>query len=105
MKRAKHKAPEYPRIFDLFDDPSEDIRRDASVFDGPSCFNGRVRLQRYRVTVESIDESKDVYAERLRILWRGTDNYNDRDCLKREAKALGIELAHDEFGAGVKKGA
>jgi hypothetical protein len=102
-KPSKANAPAYPRVYEMYHDPAYDLRKDANVFSRPDCFNGVVRLRRYRITVEPIDESNDVLAERLRQLWRATSNHHHYDVLKREAKSLGIELAHNEFGAFAKR--
>lgn len=66
--------------------------------------NSHASIRRYRITVELIDEPKEVLAERLRMLWRGTTNGYDQDTLLREAKRLDVELDPKEFGADVKKG-
>lgn len=58
----------------------------------PSCFNGQVNIRKYRVTVETIDESKEVLAERLLKLWRECDNHHHWLPLQTVAKDLGIEL-------------
>jgi hypothetical protein len=62
----------------------------------PSCFNGIVSVRKYRVTVEEVEEPKDVLIERVRKLWRETKNHHDWNPLKDEAKILGIELSHEE---------
>ena len=36
--------------------------------DYPSCFNGMVRVKRYKVTIEGIEEPKEVLCERLEKL-------------------------------------
>jgi hypothetical protein len=58
----------------------------------PSCFNREVRVVRYRVTIEEIEEPLDVLAERLRMLWETSRNIHDYDPLISEATRLGIEL-------------
>ncbi|MEK6879597.1 MAG: hypothetical protein AABY22_08320 [Nanoarchaeota archaeon] len=36
----------------------------------PSCFNSTVRILKYKVTCELIEEPKEVYAERLNKIWK-----------------------------------
>ena len=60
----------------------------------PSCFNGIVSVKKYRVTVEEIEEPKEVIAERLRKLWEECRNHRHWGPLKEAAKELGINLEH-----------
>ena len=59
-------SPAYPKVIETYREP---WLRDV-VQDEPSAFNGDVRIQRYRVTVELIEEPIDVLRDRLRKLWR-----------------------------------
>lgn len=68
------------------------------IHDEPSCFNRKVAIRRYRVTVEEIEEPKEVLAERLRKLWIKCDNHHHWELLQRVAKGLGVELDPKEFG-------
>ena len=67
--------------------------------DEPSCFNGIVRVRRWRIVAELVDEPVEVIAERLRKLWRESDNHHHWEPLKRAAASVGVELGADEFGA------
>lgn len=58
----------------------------------PSSFNGWVRIKRYRITVEEIEEPKEVLCERLQKLWDECDNSHQWESLKATAKNLGYEL-------------
>lgn len=58
----------------------------------PSSFNGWIRIRKYRVTVEPIDEPKDVLQERLQALWDNCDNHHHCSPIRAEAKKLGYEL-------------
>ena len=60
--------------------------------DYPSCFNGMVRVKRYKVTIEEIEEPKEVLCERLEKLWCESDNYHDYEPLVEAAKQLGYEF-------------
>lgn len=58
----------------------------------PSCFNSTVRVQQFKVTIEPIEESKEVYQERLQKLWDECDNHHHWLPLESKAKELGVEL-------------
>jgi hypothetical protein len=63
----------------------------------PAYWNFLV-LRRYRVTVELIDEPRDVLVERLRKLWRQDSNAHHSDTFKEAAEELGIVLDPKEYG-------
>lgn len=58
----------------------------------PSCFNSMVRVRRYKVTVELVDEPKEVIQARIQKLYDETTNMHYREPLKVEAKKYGFEL-------------
>jgi hypothetical protein len=58
----------------------------------PSSFNGWVRVVKYKVTFEEIEEPIEVYRERLQKLWDECDNMRHWDPIKATAKKYGIEL-------------
>lgn len=58
----------------------------------PSCFNGEVAFERYRVTVERIEEPDEVLVARLVDLWETSDNIHDAPPLQKAAKWLGASL-------------
>lgn len=66
----------------------------------PSCFNGDVRIHKYKVIVEPINESKEILAERLQKLWDECDNTHHWTPLKNAANRIGYEL---RGSAGNKK--
>ncbi len=68
----------------------------------PSCFNGMVRIKKYKITCELIEEPKEVYAERLQKLWDESDNHHNHFPLQSRAQKLGIELK-GSFGSKAKK--
>lgn len=89
------KQPEYPKVIETFNPPlSFNITKQIE----PSCFNGMVRVRRYRVTVEEIEEPKEVIAGRLLKLWRECDNSHHYSPLMAEAKRVGVELPSDQLG-------
>jgi DNA helicase HerA-like ATPase len=60
--------------------------------DEPSCFNGNVRVRKYRVTVELIDEPEEVIRERIQKLWDECNNHHHWQPLKNAAKQYGLDL-------------
>lgn len=54
----------------------------------PSCFNGMVRIRKYRVTAELIEEPRDVLVYRLQKLWEKSESHHDSHPLQAEAKKL-----------------
>jgi len=64
----------------------------------PSCFNGNVSIEKFRVTVEKIEEPKEVLIARLQKLWSECDNHHHWQPLQWWAKKLGVELKHDYRG-------
>jgi len=42
----------------------------------PSCFNSIVEVEKYRVTIEKIEEPKEVYQKRLQKLWDECTNHH-----------------------------
>lgn len=68
----------------------------------PSCFNGDVRVRRYRITVEEITEPDDVIAARIQKLWDESDNHHHYDPLRRAAAEIGYELQGDRGGKRAK---
>ena len=60
--------------------------------DNTSCFNGMVNVEKYRITIEKIEETKEVYKDRLQKLWGECDNHHHWTPLQEKAKELGVEL-------------
>ena len=58
----------------------------------PSRFNANVRVVKYKITVEQIDEPLDVIQARIKKLWDECDNRNDRPALKEVAKKYNMDL-------------
>jgi len=67
------------------------------TFNEPSSFNGDVKIIKYKVRVEQVEEPKEVYQERLQKLWDEEDNYHHYDPIKNMANRLDINLIGD-FG-------
>ena len=58
----------------------------------PSRFNGIVSFRRWKITVEPVEESRDVLVERLTKLYRECDNIHHRAPLHRAAAEIGWNL-------------
>lgn len=67
-----------------------------------SCFNGNVSIRKYKITIEPIEESNEILAERLQKLWDECDNHHHWTPLKNVAKQIGYEL-QGNFGSARKK--
>ena len=57
-----------------------------------SCFNGKVSIRKYKITIEPIEESNEILSERLHKLWDECDNYHHLGPLKKVAEQIGYEL-------------
>ncbi len=57
----------------------------------PSAINGQVNVVRYKITIEPIDEPKEV-AKRLKKLWRENTNSHLFGPIREEAERHGVEL-------------
>lgn len=60
--------------------------------DEPSCFNGRVRVVKYRVTVEKVEEPIEVIHARLQKMWDECSNHHHREPLAHMGLKYGIDL-------------
>lgn len=96
-KPAKPAPPAYPIVFETFRAVGVWERNQMEQVH-PSAFNGQVRVKRYRVTIEEIEESDEVIRERLLKLWREDGNYHHVDPLRAMAKKYGLELNMEDFG-------
>jgi hypothetical protein len=104
-RRRLLKPPPEPavHVIETFLKPFYDVDRLAR-HDTPSCFNQTVAIQKYRVTVERIEEPVEVYHERLKKLWHESDNHHNGDALKAAADKLGLELSYHDFGKASRSG-
>lgn len=60
--------------------------------DKPSCFNGEVRVRKYRVIFEPVDEPIEVLQQRVQKLWDECDNFHNCEPLRDIAIELEYEL-------------
>lgn len=79
-----------PVVFETFTDIPRLVRQ--ATQDEPSHLNNEIRVQRYRVTIELIEEPDEVIRERLLALEAERGHIDKHRCIKAEAKRLGIDL-------------
>lgn len=58
----------------------------------PSCFNGMVSVEKYRVTIEKVQEPIESIRARLQKMWDECDNHHHREPLARAGLKYGIDL-------------
>jgi hypothetical protein len=83
--------PEYPMSIETFRKVSGYELSNLNQSE-TSVLNGWVRVEKYRVTVERIEEPVEVYAERLQKLWDESNNPHDYSPLQNKAKQLVVTL-------------
>mgnify|MGYP006370780029 FL=1 len=106
-KAYAHPSPPAPPV-------AAAVRRDFTTFmpvdnysasqmtqDAPSSFNGMVRVRRYRVTVELVDEPIETIRARIVDLWERNDNHHQWDAIRTEAARYGLDLT--PYARGSKK--
>ena len=86
--------PEYPKSVETFShfSANEILARPLTE---PSCFNGMVRVVKYRITVEEVEEPIEVIHERLQKLWDESTNWHNRMPLEMAAKKYGYVFKND----------
>lgn len=97
--QRKPKRFDPPVVIETFKRPGyHDIRQYVdSPFDAPWCHNDSVGVRRYRITIELIEETEEVLAERVLSLWRGAANFRQVEPLRAEAAKYGLVLRQEEF--------
>lgn len=58
----------------------------------PSAFNREVRIKKFKVTIEPIEEPNEVYCQRVQQLWDYCDNHHNWTPIQKVAKELGYAL-------------
>lgn len=100
-KRQDQKVPPppaYPMSVETFQViGSYDLHRMTTS--EPMCWNGEVKVERYRVTIEKIEEPVEVIHERLRKLWREATNPHHWGPIRAKAKEFGLVLDEKEMGS------
>lgn len=96
MKVSKEIAPEsFNAIVETFNPPGSYILGELERANKPSCFNSVIRIAKYKITVEKIEEPIEILQARLQELWDTSENWHHGDALRRKAKELGFELQGD----------
>lgn len=91
-KAPPNGPPEFtPVVIETFHEPGvweqSKLRAEA-----PSSFNGIVRVLKYRITIERIEEPLEVIQARLLKLWREEDNHHHYHPLNAVGKRYGLDL-------------
>ena len=60
----------------------------------PTCFNGDVRVLRYKVTVELIEETDEVIRARIQKMLDECDNHHHHGPLRVMDKKYDLELKY-----------
>lgn len=79
-----------PQILETFRNPSHVLSSQRQ--DNPSCYNGFVCVERYRITVELIEEPQEALKARLQDLLATATRKDAVREIHAEAKRLGITL-------------
>lgn len=94
-KKTKTPVPKFPdtqgpESFEMYGRPNLGfyLSRESK----PDSFNGEVSLERYRVTVEKIEEPLEVLQERLRQIYAEVKGTRRADACLAAAKELGVDL-------------
>jgi hypothetical protein len=100
---TRKKAPpqstgqKYPVVVETFNQIGHyDIGRMRQA--EPVCWNGVVSVEKYRITVEKVEEPVEVLRERVRKLWRACDNHHHRHPLMCAAAKYDLVLNEDQYG-------
>ena len=82
------------KTFETFREIS-DYQTQNMIEEQPSCFNGNVHVKRYKITIEEINEPKEIIAKRLQKLWDESSNFHHWKPLKQAAKKIKYELKNN----------
>lgn len=81
------KKPRYPRAFETFREPT-DYAVGNLTSDKPTVGNQTVNVQRFQITIERIEETPEVYHERLQKMFWESSNTHDWSPLQEENARL-----------------
>lgn len=97
-KKQKTQTPQtQPPLFKIYETYNriDPWLIDHLVSTKPTCFNGDIRIKRYRITIEEIQEPNVILGQRLQKLWEECDNWHHHDNLITTAKEIGWVLQGD----------
>lgn len=83
--------PAFPRVIETFRRLDE-YTINQFQNDNPSVWNSEVSVRRYRITIEEIEEPKEVIIERLQKLYNETTNHHHWMPLEAVARSYGVTL-------------
>lgn len=89
--KQKSKKEDERIVIETFHRPPGYIIADVQQ-ETPSLFNSMLRVRKWRVTIEPIDESDEVIRERLIVLWLNSSSHHDTSILLEAAKGMGLDL-------------
>lgn len=90
------KGPEFPKSIETFKQFGS-YELNEWTWNTPSVWNGVVSVRKYRVTIEEIID-EEAERDRVRKLWRESDNHHHYAPLRAVAESFGMELDSSEFG-------
>lgn len=90
-KKLKARGSDYPKSFETFR-PIEYYSIREWTQNEPSSFNGEIKIRKYKITIEVIDEPIEVLQQRLQKLWDECDNMHHWRPLQEAAEKLGYTL-------------
>ena len=68
------------------------VVKDCNLSPLPNVHNGILNFRKYQVTIELVEESREILVERLQYLWDRCGNMGNAETLRNAAKALDYEL-------------
>lgn len=101
MVNKKGETPEYPKVIETFRQVGSWEINNWNDKE-PSAFNGVVRVEKYRVTIEKVEEPVEVIQQRLEELWATCDNHHHWMPLQNMAKKFNYSFK-SERGSKRKK--
>jgi hypothetical protein len=96
--------PAFPRVYEGLGEPCLwGLNHWAG--NNPSAFNGIVQVEKFRVTVDRVEEPVEVIRERIAKLWAECENHHHWAPLHAKAAKYGMELHHQGRTWTLKDGA
>lgn len=80
-----------PLVIETYGKPTEGMLQ-MLTDKGPHVHNGDVRVERYKITIERIDEPVETYRQRLLELLKQRLHIDARKAIRTTAARLGVSL-------------